>query len=152
MIGKIFVPKHASRLSFTELVLNDMASQVAVRKRFQDDPSVDTAAKHPAIDYDYTRCNGMRVFLDGECWHQGGHNEEWRKALEDGVEAGTLCSVDCIGYAVDVTWDCGAKCTYRGDKEFGKLRVLDCAATGTPFTTKKLRSRTAIFVSCMISE
>ena len=76
----------------------------------------------------------MKVFLDGECPHQEGHNEEWRKALEDGVEAGTLRSVDRIGYSVDVTWECGATWTYRGDKEFGKLRILDCAATGMVYT------------------
>ena len=113
-----------------------MEGQIAQRKRLQDDPRpslAETAEKHPALDYDYQRCNGMKVFLDGECWHQKGHNDEWRKALENGVEAGTLHSVDRTGYSVDVTWDCGTTCTYRGDKEFGKLRILDCAAVGTWF-------------------
>ena len=107
-----------------------MATFVIGRKRASEGDV--PLAKHSPTDY--TRCTGMRLFLDGHCMHQSMHNEQWQRALQVGVEAGTVRSVDQLRRRVEVTWDCGATCTYSADKgELEKLRILDCASTGMLF-------------------
>ena len=109
-----------------------MASQTERTRDYSEGDAVTATNEHYIGDYeyDYSRCHGLKLFLDGRCQHQKDHNKEWQRALENGVEAGTLCFVDRAGSTVGIQWDCGAMVSYHGKEELQKLRILDCAATG----------------------